>query len=561
MMTLGERGQSVPLQGGRAFSVLFPDRGLLASAKAALTAVSLVCTSAVLLVLSFPKFDLGGLAWVGLVPLLIALEGKTPKQAFLLSSITGIGFVTVTSHWLWTVPAYNLLDYLLLQVLFYPLFWSLWGLGLVWIRGRTRLSAALVAPPLWVALEYLRSHLSFLSLPWMLLGHSQYQHPSLIQITSLTGVYGLSFLIVLVNVAIAEAFLHGRRLTESSPLSDRRPFPVFSVTAAAGLLIGTALFGAAVMSRGMDGDRVTVALAQGNVPQNQKWDRSFKQTILDRHAALTREAAHQQPALIIWPESAVPGDVEHDPALQRSLAQVAAEAKAYLFVGSSEYGKFTSQELANNRYNSMVLFSPTGKIEGHYRKMTLVPFGEYKPLDGVVEWPQALVAGVGRDLPGEDYTLLTVGRATFGTAICWEVIFPDHFREFVKRGAEFMVSATNEGWFGDTAAPYQLLAMTVFRAAENRVAIARSANIGLSAFIDPFGRITERLTGSNGKELFAQGTLMGTIMLSDSRTFYTRHGDVFAFLMIFACGVILIHALMKGSGYATPRVDHMSSRS
>lgn len=505
----------------------------------------LACFSAILLVLVFPKFDFSVLAWIGLVPWLVALKGKNLKEALLLSFVTGLIFYAAIFHGIWagSVGALKAIHFVLLAV-YFSLYWSFWGGSLTWIRKRTGFSTAFVAPFLWVSLEYIRSHLSFLSYPWLLLGHSQYLHPSLIQITSITGVYGLTFLIVLINTVISEAVLyfHRRFSNLNTVASTLQGFPRISLMAAVLLLFTAWFYGLWVLSKGNQGEHISIALVQGNIPPTLKWDRSSRQEIIDRHAILTRKVAVQRPDLIIWPETAVPGDVQHDPQLQRRVGQIAFGTKSYLLVGSSEYAKFTNNKLKSRYYNSMVLFSPEGKIAGEYRKMRLVPYAEYAPVRNFVVWPKAIASEMGDYQPGDKYTLFTMGGTTFGAVICWENLFPDLVREFVKRGAHFMVIATNEAWFGDTAAPDQLLAISTFRAAENRVAIARSANTGISALIDPFGRITERLRGPDGKDLFTEGVLIGDVTLSEEKTFYTIHGDIFAFLLMTFCTILIIHA-------------------
>jgi apolipoprotein N-acyltransferase len=490
--------------------------------------------SAGLLILSFPRWDLSALAWVGLVPLLIALEEKGLKQAFLLSYLAALLFFTGIYEWIWAVRAFNLLDYALLGA-YIGLYGGFFGLGLTWVRRQTGLSAALVAPPLWVTLEYVRAHADFLSSPWMLLGHSQYQHPFLIQITSLTGVYGLSFLIVLVNVAIAEAILKDRRRFikfPTDPGPKRFPLPVQIV--AAFLVIASALYGFFMLSRGIDGDRLTVALVQGNVSLERKWNRLHHQEVLNRYSDFTRTAAQAAPALIVWPETAVMGDLQHNPELLKNLSALAVESHAYMLIGNAESAKFTNRKAGARYYNNMVLLSPEGKIEGQYRKIRLVPFGEYEPLKGLITLPKGIAPAVNDTLAGDQYTVLALGPTKFAVTICWENIFPDLFREFVQRGARFMVNAADESWFGGTAASYQFLAVTVFRAAEHRVAIARATNHGISAFIDPFGRIRERRMN--------EGLLIGDVPLSERTTFYTRYGDLFAFLLITIFALVVVYA-------------------
>ena len=513
--------------------------------------VSLACFSAILLILSFPPFGYSALAWIALVPLLIALEGKGLKRAYFLAALSGLVFAAAIFYWnFWSVDAFNLLDYLVLAAYVSLLYGGLFGLGLNWIRQRTGLSPSLVAPALWVTLEYARANASFLSAPWMLLAHSQYLHPSLMQITSWTGVYGLTFLIVLVNAALAEAIQYARRRPSGSSASSAvSEFPLSSVTAAGMLLIATILYGLFIISQEVEGERFSIGVLQGNVPYLRKWDPSSRQRILARYSELTREAARAAPTLIIWPETAVPGDVQNDPGLQQKLGLLAVETKAYLLVGSAENRKFTKSKIVRRSYNSMVLFSPEGKVTGSYRKLRLVPFGEYEPLEGIVKWPKALVSAMDHFFPGDEFTLFTAGAATFGATICWENTFPDLFRQFVKRGAQFMINATDEGLFGNTAASDQLLAMSTFQAVMNRVAIARSANMGISAFIDPFGRITARLQGPRQKTLFEDGILISAVPLSKEKPFYTRFGDVFAYLQFIVSGLLLSYAGMRGRIY------------
>jgi apolipoprotein N-acyltransferase len=506
--------------------------------------VGLACASGMLVLLAFPSFEMAWLAWMGLVPLLVALKGRSLKGAFLLSCMGGIVFYAGTFYGIWSgsVAALKPIHFVILGA-YFSLYWGLWGLGVNWIGGKTGLSTSVIAPPLWVALEAGRSHLSFLSYPWLLLGHSQYLDHSLLQIASITGVYGITFLIVLMNAAIAEAVgsVRGWFVGASPSLSVFGQSAVISLGAASLLLMASHFYGEFILSKGIEGERKTIALVQGNIPKDRLWNRTYLPMIVNRYGDLTKMATMQSTDLVIWPESAVPGDLVHELGLQRTVGHIATETNTPLLVGTSQTAKFANKKLRDKYYNSMVLINPDGQIAAEYRKMVLVPFGEYEPLKGVVQWPRVVVASSDSTIPGDRYTIFTIGGTSFGALICWENIFPDHFREFVKRGARFMVVATNEAWFGDTAAPHQLLAISAFRAAENRVAIARSANTGISAFIDPFGRITGRVSGANGKDLFVEGVLVGEITVSRERTFYTRYGDLFAFLMIAVCFLALFH--------------------
>lgn len=500
-----------------------------------------------LLILSFPNFDLAIFAWVALVPLLLVIEGKTPVRAYLLTCVAGIAFVLGMSYWIWTVPTFKLFAgglagfYIAQHV-------AVWGLGVSVIRRRTALPLPLVAPCVWIAVEYLRSHVGFLSLPWLLLGQSQHRSLALVQLSSLTGVYGLSFLIVLVNTAIAQAFLETRpsRPSSSEPQA-RRPLPRSAIVAAA-LLIGAFAHGLIVIGRYQPAGTAKVAIIQGNIAQERKWDRRYREQILTEYGRLTREVSSHRPVMVVWPETAVPGDVLHDPTLRDRVAAIARETAAYLLVGSSEYAKFSNQALRAKHYNSMVLFGPEGDIIRYYRKIVLVPFAEYEPLPGLVEWPRTIVPAFGAFVAAQDYTVFAVGPLAVGATICWENIFPDLVREFVRRGANVIVNATNEAWFGETAAPRQFLAMSVFRAAEHRISVVRAANTGISAVIDPLGRVVSRVQDADGNAIFITGALTADVPITTARTFYTQHGDV------FAAGPLAAVALMLGGAAAPSRI-------
>jgi apolipoprotein N-acyltransferase len=507
----------------------------------------LASLSGLLLVASFPPFDLDGLAWIALVPLFLAIDGATPPRAGALAALTGLIFFVGVFAWIWQVPAYNVLDEALLGT-YLALYLAVWACGLRWLRGAAALPAALLAPALWVALEYVRSHAGFLALPWMLLGHSQYRHPALLQLTSITGVFGLSFVIVLVNAALADVLRRRPGTWRALP---------GSAPAAAGLLAVVLVHGAVVLSGEAPAERLAVAAVQGNVPQNVKWDAAFKEATLQRYAELTREAARGRPAVIVWPETAVPGDVEHDPRLFRPVRDLARETGLPLLVGTSEHAKFTKREYGTRAFNSMMLVTPEGRIADIYRKIRLVPFGEYPPLERLVTWPAAIASSMGNSVAGERLTVFRINGVPIASTICWENIFPELFRRFVREGARVVVNATNEAWFQDSGAPRQFLAISVFRAAENRVAVLRVANTGISAFIDPHGRIVERLRGSDGRDVFVAGVLVASMPVTRTETVYTVYGDVFAVSLLAASALLTIGVSLRRLAWRL-RVTHQA---
>ncbi|NNL77992.1 MAG: apolipoprotein N-acyltransferase, partial [Desulfobacterales bacterium] len=412
--------------------------------------------------------------------------------------------------------------------------------------------ALFAAPFLWVALEYARSNLSFLALSWGLLAHSQYQNPLLIQITSITGTYGLSFLIVLVNAAITALLiivLSGLRKTNvllyesTSKITGK-----FVILAAAVCLVATLVYGYLQTSEAIIGKKIKISLVQGNIDQTKKWDRKYANFIMKTYADLTIEASKDRPGLIVWPETATPRSVNLDGRLNRLIRNIVKSANSYLLLGSSEGRKFKGTDPKNLKYfNSAFLFPPDteqSKIQ-RYNKIRLFPFGEYLPYKKKLPWSFINVPNVDHYLPGKEYTVFNLPDYRFAVTICWENIFPDLVRQFVRRDAQFIINITNEAWVGETAAPYHFLAMNVFRAVENRVYVVRCANTGVSCFIDPLGRITARLEDTSGQDIFVRGVLSGHVIPLDSETFYTRYGDWIVILSIMGSIAFLVIAMLR----------------
>jgi apolipoprotein N-acyltransferase len=514
-----------------------------------LKSVSLAVLASLLLFLSFPKFDLPLLVWVGLVPLhWITLEAR-PRSALLLSSLTGFLFLTLVFSWILSVPGYRLGHHLILG-LYSSLFFGLYGIAINFISRRLGLvRASLCAPALWVTMEYSRSNLVFLSLPWALLSHSQYENLPVIQIASFTGAYGISFLIVLINSAIYLMIRSrigsrsGSVGLASTPIKIAKFIvPMTSIV----LLILVLVYGYQTVSRPNENRPIRASVLQGNIGQEMKGNPRLHGTyIMDRYTELTRKATQDKPDLIVWPETATPGFILLNRALMIQLKSLITEVHSYFLIGTSEVSKFGRSKPGPIRYgNTAVYLSPEGNLLGQYLKIRLVPFGEYIPLGEYFNWPRSVVPDPEkfREVSGKTYTLFDLRDTKFGVVICWEHVFPDLFRNFVKNGANFMLNITNEAWFGDTAAPYQMLAISVFRAVENQCAIARAANTGISCFIDSHGKITGRVQNGQKKDTFIAGWLTGEIVPSTEKTFYTRHGDIFAFFCIIASIVMLLTA-------------------
>lgn len=509
--------------------------------------------SGVLLVLSFPRYDMEWLAWVALVPLLLGISGRSVKYGFLASGICGITFFTGFFSWLFEVRSYSLFHHALLGLLYLGPLFGIFGLLYGHITRRWGLTPALGAAPfIWVSLEYIRANFLFLAIPTAIFGHTQYQHPALIQFVSITGDYGLSFLIVWVNAAISAAILRrlrGRYLKPASALPSKSG--TIAMLSLAAAMIGMAMiYGQMTLSRSTGQPEVKVSVLQGNIAQANKWDPKFARVIMSTYLDLSKAASKDRPALIVWPEAATPGFILKNMELLRQTKELVQQTKTHYLIGSSEYPKFQKSASDQNKTsNSALFFSPDGKILGQYLKIRLFPFAEYVPYEKTIRWPEFIVPEERRrsHVAGKEFNLFEINEAKFGVVICWEIAFPGVFRKFVKSGADFMINITNEAWFRESSYPYQYVAISVLRAVENRVAIARSANTGITCFIDPFGRVTDKLQDENGKDLFIKGYLTGNITLSRQKTFYTTYGDVFVNLVLVITASVLIIALLSRS--------------
>jgi apolipoprotein N-acyltransferase len=507
--------------------------------------LAVAAAGGVMLYAALPSLDFSWLSWVGLVPLLLVVSGKKPGAAFLLFYLAGGVFFLGIFHWILRIPGYTLLHHAILAV-YMGSFFAVFGLLFAFLCRRRGFSAALCAAPfLWVSLEFARSNLSFLALPWGLLAHSQYKHPVIIQVASLAGAYGLSFLIVLVNSSLAAMFL----IRQEGAAVVRKRALLAGLTAC--LLAVALTYGYVVTSRPIVGERLPIAVVQGNIDQDKKWDPKYAAMIMKTYTDLSYKAAENKPVLMIWPESATPRSISTDAKLQSQVRDLARSTGAYLLLGSTQLQKFKVQSPQSARYlNSAFLISPEpGEVKNQrYDKIRLFPFGEYLPYKDTIPWRLIKVTEFGNYMAGKEYTVFKTPFSRFGVTICWENIFPDLVRGFVRGGAQFMVNVTNEAWFGPVTAPHQFVAMSIFRAVENRVFMVRCGNTGISCVIDPFGRVVNRVTGAEGGDIFVQGFMNDSIVPLDSRTVYNQYGDWFAWLCVLVSMIFLaVGSLRKRS--------------
>jgi len=501
-----------------------------------------------LLFLCFPKFGTGLLAWIALVPLLLILQAKNPRQAFLAGFITGFSAYVGIIYWIvYVVVNYGYLPIpvgiaaMLLLAAYLAIYVSIFAAGIVYFHRRG-IPRVIAAPLLWTCLEYAKSHL-LTGFPWENLGYSQYLFNPLIQVADIAGVYGLTFAIVFINTIIADT------IEFWSLGSDRKKHvrKMMAEWVACYLMIvgiiGYGLFRINDMERAIEqAPQMPVSLIQGNIDQNVKWRPAFQESTIRIYKTLTIQATPAGSGLIVWPETATPFFFQDYNEMHREVVSIPIQTGKWMLLGSPSYQMNGSGPMF---LNSAFLLSPDGRISGQYDKVHLVPYGEYVPLRRFFPFINKLVEGIGDFRRGTGYEPVVMQDAgksrKLGVMICYEGILPEAGRTYRQRGADLLVNITNDAWFGNTSAPYQHLSMTTFRSVENRLYLVRAANTGISAIIDPAGRIQAR------GALFKEAALSGTVRFIRENTIYAEYGDIFVYCCIFGIILILIAALKKRS--------------
>lgn len=495
----------------------------------------LAALSGVLQALIFPSPSITALSWVALAPLLVAVlqddgKGKArPATAgFLLGYLSGVVWYLGSCYWIYHVMhSYGGLSapvaavLLALFCLYLGLWHGLFGVMLALV-SRSRAfgggRALALAPVLWVAMELARTRIS--GSPWNVLGTAQVANIPLTQIATVTGVYGVSFAVMVVNSAFAAALLlpRGRRATMLAA----------AFLAAVGLELGV------LAQPPADPAIHTARLVQQNIPilDSGGWTLEYyEQTLQDlgRLSAAPAPSGAIAPSLVVWPESPAPF-YTNDPRFQQAVSALAAESRAYVVTGSLTP---VPRERSVALLNSAAWVDPAGAWRARYDKLHLVPFGEYVPFSSLLFFAGTLTREVGDFVPGRERTVFDLGEGKAGVFICFESIFPDEVREFAARGGQVFVNISNDGWFGETGAPGQHLNMARMRAIENRRWLLRATNSGITAAIDPHGRVVMRAPRNTRLALDVPFAYIG------ETTFYTRHGDWFA----WGCAIISLAAL------------------
>jgi apolipoprotein N-acyltransferase len=496
-----------------------------------------------LLALSFPKFGHPICAWLALAPLLVALlrpsaAPRPVRRTFFLGLLAGAVYFTGTLYWLVeTMTTFGGVGTPIaafaaaLLVAYLSLFPAAFAVSIGWLRtSMGPAAAAMCAAPVWIATELGRQYV-WDGFPWALLGYSQVTVLPIAQIASVTGVFGLSGLLALTSSAAALLAI------------DRRPRRWIFAAIVGAVVAGCALWGRARIAEGSlatTGDPVRVAVLQGNIAQDDKWEPALRDDIISRYTSMTRRAIAEGATLIVWPESSMPVPFEEDPVRSASLRQLARDAGVTLLIGSDQVERVRPDaridDAANRFYVAAFLVKPDGTTGGVYRKIHLVPFGEYVPLQRLLFFVGPIVEAVASFTPGDAHVLFPVGGHKVSTAICYEVIYGSLIRRFVTDGTELLTTITNDAWYGWSSAAYQHWDQASMRAIENGRYLARAANTGVSGFVDPYGRVLGK------SRLFEQAVMVENVRFLQSQTVYARIGDLVAWLSLAFTAAALLAA-------------------
>jgi apolipoprotein N-acyltransferase len=525
------------------------------------TRVLLALGSGVALALSFPNYNLPLLAWFSIGMLVLASIGATSREAPLYGFLHAFVFYPICLPWIATVMRqYGSVDPLLSAGIL-----SLFGIagGIIWstfsasvafiARKKSVALACLFAPFMWVTLEFARTHLPFIGFPWNLTGYAASDSLTLLQLTPITGIWGLSFLIAAYGSFLAYAVLEGKPQIWKAAIAGTVALLVIAI--AGGYLIPHPQ------------PRFVAHLVQTNFPQSEHYPDDWMQVHageLDQLAQISIDAAKKTPGLIVWPEVPAPFSLQ-DPPFAARMVRIAKESGSDFLVGVVDWQKNVPHsndpqnaaqhpaQIQWSAYNSAVLLDPSGRRLYSYNKVHLVPFGEYVPLRRWLTFAGRLTADIADFTAGECYTVGTIpmietyvpsAGPKFGTFICYEAIFPNEIRRFAANGAELLINISNDGWFGRSAAPAQHLMMSRVRAIESRRWLLRDTNNGFTVAVDPYGRIVASLPTD------IRGELEAPYDFRSDTTPYVYLGDWLPWLSLLISICIFAITLLNRANHA-----------
>jgi apolipoprotein N-acyltransferase len=477
--------------------------------------------------------DLGLLAWVYLVPLILSLQSISFKKKFVLCFI--VSFFIQWGLVYWLIIAMNgfgglsVFEATCVLIAFAVVFGALLAIfisGSLEISRKLSLPMALVLPVFMVGHDWLLHFFPFGGYPWGIVPYSQGKWIAYLQWVDHTGIFGLSFFIYFINGLVSDLLI-----SLKEKLRQRSVIYLALLVLAASL----SLYLSQLSLENYEKNKISVgqirlALVQGNVSQDVKWDpRKAKMNIL-RYVGLSQSAIADGASLLLWPETAYTyGFNQEDLNIEKFLPDQS--------LGTSIlFGSFVQAGKEKNLYNSIIQANAQGEMIAQYSKMHLVPFGEYLPFARYLSFMESLSQGIGNFHPGSDYVLFNVDGFKLAPLICIEDIFPEYAREFSRRGADLLVNFTNDAWYGDSSAQYQHVVYSQFRALENRLPLVRATNTGITAVIDSTGKIVQTLTP------FRSSFLLVNVELEKGISFYSQHGNVWLIFPFLFFGLFLTRA-------------------
>lgn len=499
----------------------------------------LILLSSLLLFCAAPgRWSIAALSWLALIPLLAAVDNQPPGRAAAMGFSCGLIYYSGLIYWI-TNALHNYgglaltpaLLVMLLLAAYMALYMALFAALLSWLKGPLWLRAPLI----WTALDFIKAR--FLTgFPWQDLGYSQYQHPLLIQLADLGGHYLITFIIVMVNAALAAVLL--KKSTASQ--GRRGLIPLIIILAAGGYNLWSYSHWQGLIKKA---ETVRIGIVQGNIDQAEKWQPGLQQKTVATYLRLSQDLERQNiPSIILWPETALPFFPLRNPLFAEVLSQVRAHKPLTLITGAPhvETGRGPARY-----YNSAFAIQAAGdgiRLQ-RYDKEHLVPFGEYVPFQKILTI-LPIVQGMGNFSAGRNQKPLQCGPARCGILICFESIFPALADQWCRLGADILINLTNDAWYGRSSAPKQQLSMVVLRAVENRRSLARAANTGISAFIDPLGRIKE------ASPIFQEYKMAADLPLIHQKSFYTRWGYLFAPLCLLILSLMILYGIYEKLRYS-----------
>jgi len=492
------------------------------------TPARLAFGSGLIIGLAFPPMPWPWLAWFGLVPLIHSLrKAESPSNGAWLGFVWAMGFLPVVIYWMalnsGTVWWASLVS-MIAAVLFLSLNYAFLGLWFTWFRGKWGKFAELLLPAMWLSVELVRTY-GVLGFPWISLANTQADYLYLIQNAEYTGIYGITFWVVAVNVCLAN-------------LNLIKPIKIIPVTLL--VIVCPWLTGYGLLPE-VPAGTLRVGIVQPNTNPLEKWNPEIRRQHFDQLARLTEEAAQQDPRLVVWPEAATPAYLRRGGrAYLAEIKDQLGELALTVVTGMPAYTR--NGDGTRNYYNSVGLIDSNG-ISQRYDKIHLVPFGEYIPLSNLMPSLKNLNLGQGNFNKGETYTAFELGDTRFGAEVCYETTIPGLNRRLVQNGAEFLVAVVNDAWFGISSEQFQHTLQYRYRAVELRRPVVRSANTGISIVYDQAGHEIVR------KGMGQEGVIVADIAPSSEQTFYLKYGNLLGWIiLVTATGFSIIAARVSQAG-------------